>query len=135
MNFQDFENILPKLQNISVSTGEYQVQNHKKILDIKVKDNQTPVTEIDLQSSNMIEEELNKLTPDIPVISEENQKPSKAADLFWIIDPLDGTKNYLKGNNNFCINIALIKNQNPILGIIYSPIHKLFYYSFKNYYN
>ena len=108
MNFQDFENILPKLQNISVSTGEYQVQNHKKILDIKVKDNQTPVTEIDLQSSNMIEEELNKLTPDIPVISEENQKPSKAADLFWIIDPLDGTKNYLKGNNNFCINIALI---------------------------
>lgn len=132
MNFQDFENILPKLQNISVSTGEYQVQNHKKILDIKIKDNQTPVTEIDLQSSNMIEEELNKLTPDIPVISEENQKPSKAADLFWIIDPLDGTKNYLKGNNNFCINIALIKNQNPILGIIYSPIHKLFYYSFKN---
>ena len=58
MNFSDFEDILPSLQDISVETGKYQIKNHKEILEIRVKENQTPVTDIDITSSNMIEIEI-----------------------------------------------------------------------------
>ncbi len=133
MNFSDFQDILPSLQDISVETGKYQIKNHKEILEIRVKENQTPVTDIDITSSNMIEGALVKLTPDIPIVSEEDQTSTKRSDFFWIIDPLDGTKNYLRGNNHFCINIALIQNNEPILGLIYSPIFEIFYYAFKNF--
>ena len=131
MNFNNFKNILPNLINICIKTGEYQIEHHKKSLKFKVKENQTPVTEVDIHSSDMIKNALNKLTPDILVISEEDYPEKNDINYFWIIDPLDGTKNYLRGNDSFCINIALIKNGEPILGLIYSPIFQLFFYAFK----
>ena len=132
MNFDDFKEVLPGLINICMETGKYQIKYHRKSLEIKVKANKTLVTEIDIHSSNMIKNKLNQLTPKIPVVSEEDARTNNHLDYFWIIDPLDGTKHYLQGNNNFCINIALIQKNQSILGLIYSPIFNNVFYAFRN---
>ena len=133
MNKNEFLLITPELLKLAKKTGQYQMEYHKKTVKFKVKDDKTPVTEIDINSSNMIKNILQKIIPGVPVISEEDQPTTNNADYFWIIDPLDGTKNYLKGNDHFCINIALISNKEPILGLIYSPKFNLAFTGFKDY--
>jgi 3'(2'), 5'-bisphosphate nucleotidase len=73
-----------------------------------------------------------QLTPEIPILSEESAKIPyslrKSWDSYWLIDPLDGTKEFVKRNGEFTVNIALIENQEPILGVIYVPVSKVTYY-------
>lgn len=131
INYKKFLEILPKIYEICLKTGEFQVKHHKKDILFKNKSNKTPVTEIDIESSSFITEGLKKLLPNIGIISEEDYDESTSYDNFWLIDPLDGTRNYINKGESFCICIALVSNRKPILGIIYSPISKDFYYSFK----
>ena len=93
----------------------------------------TPVTEIDIASSKIITMGLKSMTPEIRVISEEHYSGVDKSDYFWLVDPLDGTNNYINNGSQFCINIALIKDNFPILGLIYSPVTKDLYYAFKNF--
>ena len=92
--------------------------------DVQLKDDMTPVTIADRQAHFEI---LNKLeSTGLPVISEEGDQISyserKQWDLFWLVDPLDGTKEFIKRNDEFTVNIALIKNGQPIAGVIYAPV-------------
>ena len=132
INHKKFLELLPSLHEICKVTGELQVKHHKTNIIFSTKSNKTPVTEVDIQSSLIITNGLKSLTPGIPIVSEEDYDDTLSYDYFWLVDPLDGTRDYINNGDNFCICISLISDNFPILGIIYSPISKDFYYSFKN---
>ncbi len=95
------------------------------------KKDDSPLTRADLESNKVIMSYLNKTN--IPIISEENKNleysERKEWDVCWMVDPLDGTKEFIKRNGEFTVNIALIKNGAPILGVIYVPVTQELYYS------
>jgi 3'(2'), 5'-bisphosphate nucleotidase len=97
------------------------------------KTDQSPLTEADLVSHRIICESLEKLTPDYPVLSEESTDVLIAQRMawkkYWLVDPLDGTKEFIKRNGEFTVNIALIENGEPILGAVYAPVLDVCYYA------
>ncbi len=90
---------------------------------IKEKKDGSIVTEADKDIDQMIYRELSKISSSIPIISEENNNNEKyfLQDIFWLVDPIDGTSGYVKGEDNYTINIALVYEGNPVLGIISNP--------------
>jgi len=101
--------------------------------DQSVKVDNSPLTEADLNANKVICTELKKLYPNIPLLSEEiKQAPyseRKNWNEFFLIDPLDGTKEFIKKNGEFTVNIAYIKNGTPILGVVYAPVKDILYYN------
>lgn len=99
---------------------------------VEFKDDQSPLTAADKASHNVIVEELTKHFPDIPILSEEGAdipyEERKSWQRFWLVDPLDGTKEFIKRNGEFTVNIALIDNLNPTLGVVYVPAQDKFYW-------
>ena len=92
----------------------------------------SPITEADKRAHIIIVEGLKKLTPDIPVLSEEGQEISFDArskwGSYWLVDPLDGTKEFVNKNDEFTVNIALLENNQPVLGVVYAPaLNKLYF--------
>lgn len=98
----------------------------KKSFNQQLKMNQSPLTEADVASHNLITSQLKEVTPSIPILSEESGKVSwdirKSWNIYWLIDPLDGTKEFIKKNGEFTVNIALIYKNEPILGIVHAPV-------------
>ena len=104
----------------------------QKTPDFSIKNDNTPLTKADEASHKLITETLKKLTPKIPILSEESSKipfeVRRKWNEYWMIDPLDGTRDFIDGSPDFCINIALIKKNYPTFGLIYSPFNKIHYY-------
>lgn len=104
--------------------------------DITIKDDDSPLTEADLASHRIILSGLHKIA-EYPVISEESANIDweirKTWKRYWLIDPLDGTKEFIKRNGEFTINIALIENGKPVLGVVYAPIMGRTYFAFEGY--
>jgi 3'(2'), 5'-bisphosphate nucleotidase len=100
---------------------------------VEIKKDRSPLTTADIISHEIIVTGLEEEYPDIPIISEEDKKmPSderKDWEYFWLVDPLDGTKEFIKQNGEFTVNIALIHENYPIMGIIYAPVSDEFYFS------
>jgi len=100
--------------------------NHDHRLLVQQKADHTPVTEADLAAHRLIEASLTHLTPDIPVLSEESTAIDHQQRLrwqrYWLVDPLDGTKEFIKGNGEFTVNIALIEGGRPVLGVVHVPV-------------
>lgn len=90
-------------------------------LDIQHKHDDTPVTKADKIISKYIEEQLGKHFPGICIICEEGQNRHIKSNKFWLIDPIDGTKSFIRKEKEFTVNIALIENKKPIFGLIYAP--------------
>ncbi|MGO3182943.1 MAG: 3'(2'),5'-bisphosphate nucleotidase CysQ [Aequorivita sp.] len=101
--------------------------------DVDFKSDNSPLTKADLASHEIIISYLNET--DIPILSEEGKHLSydirKTWDKLWIVDPIDGTKEFIKKNGEFTVNIALVENQIPILGVIYVPVLKQLYFASK----
>lgn len=99
-------------------------------------DDTSPVTDADLAANGYITEHLVALDPQIPIISEESKSAEYATRRnwrrFWLVDPLDGTKEFVRGSDEFTVNIALIDNLEPVLGVIYVPAQELLYYAEKD---
>ncbi|HEV2181711.1 MAG TPA: 3'(2'),5'-bisphosphate nucleotidase CysQ [Gemmatimonadaceae bacterium] len=97
------------------------------------KDNATPLTMADRDAHTVIADGLARLTPEIPVLSEEGDIPAyedrRDWTRFWLVDPLDGTKEFTKGIGEFTVNIALIENGAPTAGVIYAPVLDLMYWA------
>ena len=112
--------------------GETIIALHKENMSFIVKSDSTPLTQADKISHNLITETLKKINPGIPILSEESKNipfsVRKNWNAYWLIDPLDGTKNFLDGTQEFCISIAYIVKNYPIFGLIYSPFDKTHYY-------
>lgn len=106
---------------------------HSDDLGVESKDDDSPLTKADKAANDIICEGLKKITPNILIVSEEN----KAIDydvrskepFLWMVDPLDGTKEFIKKNGEFTVNIALIHNQRSVAGIVYAPVLDLMYYA------
>lgn len=105
---------------------------NNRSFDIKLKPDDSPVTDADKASSRIINENLKKLFPDVPVLDEEIIDPGyetrKGWNRFFMIDPLDGTREFLKRNGEFCINLALIEKNKPIEGWIFNPLEGFGWY-------
>jgi len=125
---------MKKIITIAKQAGEAIMQIYQKDFSVEAKEDQSPLTEADLASHHLICDELSKLYPDIPILSEESADAFKLSDenaCFWCVDPLDGTKEFIKKNDEFTVNIALIQNQQPILGVIGVPAKNIVYASVK----
>lgn len=101
---------------------------------VETKDNDSPLTKADLKSHNTIISYLEKT--DYPILSEEGKElpyeTRKTWETYWLIDPLDGTKEFIKRNGEFTVNIALISNGVPVLGVVYVPVTDTLYYAEEN---
>ena len=130
--------MLEEINAIAIEAGKkimeiYALTDFSAITDFKA-DN-SPLTLADKEANKIIEEGLKKLTPDIPIISEEGKDipydVRKDWKEFWLIDPLDGTKEFIKRNGEFTVNIALIQNNTTVMGTIYAPAFDALYYGDK----
>ena len=127
---------LLKISNISIEAGRIILDFYNKNLDITFKTDESPLTQADLASNKFITDSIKKISPNIPILSEEEfieWDVRKEWKKYWLIDPLDGTKEFIKKNGEFTVNIALIENNRPTLGVIYAPVSNELYFAKKNF--
>lgn len=93
---------------------------------VEIKENNTPLTKADLVSNKIIEDGLQKIS-NLPIVSEEASHDSLGSDEFWLVDPIDGTKEFINRNGEFTVNIGLVKGGEPVLGVVYVPAKDLLY--------
>ncbi len=121
------------IKEIAMRAGEAILDVYGAEFSVDMKEDKSPLTEADRRSNDVIIAALLEKFPQIPVISEETKTVDYAQrkdwELFWLIDPLDGTKEFIKRNGEFTVNIALIKNGKPVLGVVYQPIGEHLYWS------
>ena len=129
INIQD---TVEKLINTFLNAGKISLELREKGLTKHIKDDNTPVSNGDLEVNKIITDEIKKLTPSIPIVSEETSENKSLKDLkdFWLIDPIDGTYDYINNLDEFTINAALIINKKPSAGLIYAPAKKRMFYSY-----
>jgi len=113
------------VKNIALQAGDAIMKIYKKDFSIEYKDDKSPLTEADLKANEIICSKLLNLYPAIPIMSEENKQTEyeirKEWQYYWCIDPIDGTKEFIKKNDEFTVNIALIHKNTPVLGVVYAP--------------
>ena len=124
--------IVQNLINTFLSAGEISINLRKNGLIKKIKSDNTPVSNGDLEVNKFITDKISNITPDIPIISEEttDNKDNKTLKDFWLVDPIDGTYDYINNLEEFTINAGLIINNKPAAGLIYAPAKKRMFYSF-----
>jgi 3'(2'), 5'-bisphosphate nucleotidase len=114
------------------AAGEIILRYYKQPIQVTAKADNSPLSEADRASHNYLVGALQQLSPSLPVVSEESSETDLVSPLdsesYWLVDPLDGTKEFLKGTDEFTVNIALIKSGKPILGVVYAPALGLAYY-------
>ncbi len=127
---QDITELLNISAKAAVDAGIRIMEIYNNKVRIRIKMNLTPVTNADIAANQLILERLAPLK--IPVISEESTKipyqERQKWNVFWLVDPLDGTKEFISRSNDFTVNIALVKDGIPVLGVIYAPAHDILYF-------
>jgi len=135
MKSEVLEALLPEVIRIAKQAGVKIMEVYEAGFDIETKADESPVTTADLAANDIIEEELNKLSPLFPILSEESVGISfeerVTRETYWLVDPLDGTKEFIKRRDSFTVNIALIHKNKSILGVIYAPALGTSYYACK----
>ena len=127
----DLQKIIEDLVDTFLSAGDLSLQLREKGLSKEIKSDNTPVSNGDIEVNNFISSQISKVTPDIPIVSEEtteNKDNSKLKD-FWLVDPIDGTYDYINNLEEFTINAGLILNNKPVAGLINAPAKKRMFYS------
>lgn len=136
---QSLDILLPEVIDIAKRAGSAIVDVASSgALGVQKKADRSPVTQADIAASDLICAELKKLTPDIPVISEEDDAVAVAERLTWprcwLVDPLDGTRGFIDGSGQYTVNIALIDQYQPVMGVIYAPqLDQQLYYATKGF--
>jgi 3'(2'), 5'-bisphosphate nucleotidase len=133
-NTQDMDNLLRQVVDLSVEAGSAIMDIYNgPAFQVTQKDDKSPLTAADLASHHTIVKGLEEITPEWPVLSEESEStPYETRSkwpIFWLVDPLDGTKEFLKRNGEFTVNIALIEGDTPILGVVYAPATRTMYFA------
>ena len=132
MNKNDLKNLVEKLISTFLNAGKISLEMRKKGLIKKIKPDNTPVSNGDLEVNRIITEKIIEITPEIPIISEEttDNKSLKELKDFWLVDPIDGTYDYINNLDEFTINAGLIINKIPVAGLIYAPAKDRMFYSY-----
>ena len=122
----DLKNIVENLIDSFLNAGELSLKLREKGLIKKIKSDNTPVSNGDLEVNDLITKKITEITPDLPIISEETSENKNNLNLkdFWLIDPIDGTYDYINGLEEFTINAGLIINNKPVAGLINAPAKK-----------
>ncbi|MGF1698082.1 3'(2'),5'-bisphosphate nucleotidase CysQ [Vibrio lamellibrachiae] len=132
---KDLSHLLPSVIEVARSAGQlildiYQTKQYESY----VKSDETPVTSADIAAHKLILKQMSELTPDIPVLSEEaadiSLEQRKQWDRYWLVDPLDGTQEFIARSGDFATIIALIDNNKPIMGVVYAPVSGVTYYAY-----
>tara|TARA_Y100000590_G_scaffold77120_1_gene85369 strand:+ start:2058 stop:2825 length:768 start_codon:yes stop_codon:yes gene_type:complete len=131
MEIKKIEKIIKSLTQVFFDAGNLSIELRKKGLKKQIKKDKTPVTNGDIEVNNIILNNLRKISPGIPIISEETSE-NKNLDLstFWLVDPIDGTYDYIHNKDEFTLNAGLIINKVAVAGIIYAPAKNRMFYSF-----
>ena len=132
MEHKQKKEITLNLLNTFLNAGRLSLDLRNKGLKNEIKPDNTPVSNGDIEVNNILTHDIFKLTPTIPIISEESSDNKNNTDLndFWLIDPIDGTNDYINYRDEFTLNAALIINRKPEIGIIYAPAKKRLFYSY-----
>ena len=132
MNKLNIKEIVESLIETFINAGQLSLELREKGLTKKIKSDNTPVSNGDLEVNKLIIEKLKTITPSIPIISEETSDNKSTNNLkdFWLVDPIDGTYDYINNLDEFTINAGLIINKEPVAGLIYAPALKRMFYSF-----
>tara|TARA_X000001036_G_scaffold415157_1_gene431028 strand:- start:679 stop:1458 length:780 start_codon:yes stop_codon:yes gene_type:complete len=132
MNRNELKKISENLIDTFNIAGQESVDLYKKGLKIKIKEDKSPVSNGDLRVDELITKKIRELTPNIPIISEEtvNLKIKNTAKVFWLIDPIDGTKQYIAGEDEYTLNAALVIDTVPVLGVVGAPKKNRLFYSY-----
>ena len=129
----DLKVIVENLVDSFLLAGDLALELRKKGLIKKLKSDNTPVSNGDLEVNELISKKISEITPDLPIISEEtsdNKNNSSLKD-FWLVDPIDGTYDYINNLEEFTINAGLIINNRPVAGLINAPAKKRMFYSYE----
>ncbi|MGE0754185.1 MAG: 3'(2'),5'-bisphosphate nucleotidase CysQ [Alphaproteobacteria bacterium] len=124
----DFNAYMDSLGAIAIDAGTLILRYWQQNFEAMAKDENSPVTEADIVANHHICAALAELTPHIPIVAEENDSQPQTGATFWLVDPLDGTRSFVRGEDEFTVNIGLVQNGRPMLGVIYVPVLKTLYY-------
>jgi len=121
----DLPRLLPPVVALAERAGALILEHYRDGVAVRAKADASPVTVADEAAEALILEGLAELTPEIPVVAEETVAAGHVPELgdgrFWLVDPLDGTKEFLSRNGEFTVNIALIEGREPVLGVVFAP--------------
>jgi 3'(2'), 5'-bisphosphate nucleotidase len=132
MSFNDSTALLPQVCAIARAAGRVILEVYGRDFAVTSKDDDSPLTEADQLAHGLIRRELARLAPPLPLLSEESAPEERAERRswarYWLVDPLDGTKEFLKRNGEFTVNIALVDGHRAVLGVVYAPVLDRLYY-------
>ena len=128
----DLKEIVESLIKNFLEAGDLAIQLRKEGLIKKIKSDNTPVSNGDLEVNKLISKKISEITPNLPIISEETSENKDIENLkdFWLLDPIDGTYDYINNLEEFTINAGLIINNRPVAGLINAPAKKRMFYSY-----
>ena len=125
--------LLPQLIDLAKQAGEAIMAVYAGGIEVQRKQDNSPLTEADLAAHRIIEAGLRKLSPQLPVLSEESAtipfETRRQWQRYWLVDPLDGTREFIKRNGEFTVNIALIDNHKTTMGVVFAPALDLLFYA------
>ena len=125
------KSLIDPIVELTEKAGQAILEVYASDFDVQSKDDESPLTQADLASHHCIVAGLEKLTPGVPIISEESGLPDfeerSQWSRYWLIDPLDGTKEFVNRNGEFTVNIALIDEQKPVFGVVHVPVQNKTY--------
>ena len=132
MNLEEAKKITLSLIDTFKEAGNVALKLRKDGLKKEIKSDNTPVSNGDIAVNKILIKKISEITPNIVIVSEENSahKEDKNLENFWLIDPIDGTKDYINNKDEFTLNAALIINKKPAIGIITAPAKKRVFYSY-----
>ena len=127
---------IEKLRDIAESAGKEILEVYNSDFEVETKDDASPVTAADKRSEALITDEIKAMTDAFPIVGEEafsdGRSPDVAGRPFWLVDPLDGTKEFIKRNGEFTVNIALVEAGRPVVGIVHAPAIEATYWGSRN---
>ena len=128
----NLKNIVNSLIDTFIEAGKVSINLRKQGLIKKIKSDNTPVSNGDLEVNKIITQKISEITPNIPIVSEETMDNKENTELkdFWLVDPIDGTYDYINDLDEFTINAGLIINRKPVAGLINVPAKKRMFYSY-----
>ena len=132
MTQSDIKKIIENLIQTFLDAGKISIDLRKKGLTKEIKSDNTPVSNGDLEVNKILSKKILSLTPNIPIVSEETSENKSKNNLenFWLIDPIDGTYDYINDLDEFTINAGLIIQKKPVAGLIYAPAKNRMFYSY-----
>ena len=132
MNNNELKTVAENLIDTFNKAGKESIELYDKGLKIEIKKDNSPVTNGDLRANELITEKILELTPSIPIISEEtvDLNIKNKSKIFWLIDPIDGTKEYIAGNDEYTLNAALVINTIPVVGLVGVPKKDRLFFSY-----